>query len=401
MKRSVRNLGAEELAGRRALVRVDYNVPLGADGEVRDAARIEATVPTLRYLLKRRARPVLLSHLGRPHGTPDPRLSLASVRPVLEHRLGVPVHFEASTDSPRALERSRRLPEEEVLLLENTRFLNGETTDDDELAVRFARLGDLFVNDAFGSMHRAHASTVGITRHLRPAVAGLLVEAELRALGTLMGRPDRPFVVALGGAKIADKIPLLDRFLDRADALLIGGAMANTFFLAQGLQTGRSLVEAGSVQVAKRILNRAGGKLSLPLDLVVVDDPDAERPVAETVAPDRVPDTAMAVDIGERTRHAYGVEVRRARTLFWNGPMGWFEREAFAAGTRALAEAAVEATRTRGFTVIGGGDSARAIRQAGFAERVSFVSTGGGASLEYLARGSLPGVEALDDATVE
>lgn len=396
MKRKLRDLSAAELLGRRALVRVDYNVPM-EDGRVTDAARVEASLPTLRHLLERQARPVLLSHLGRPKGEPDPRFSLCPVVELLSELLGVPVRFAAPADSADAVQASRALTGDEVLLLENTRFLPGETKNDDGLAERLSALGELFVNDAFGSLHRAHASTVGVAHRLRPAVAGLLVEAELRALGALREDPERPFVVALGGAKISDKIELLERFADRADRLLVGGAMANTFLRAGGLPTGRSLVEDDALDAARRIQERAGERLRLPVDLVVAPDPESDAELVRVTATDALPDDAMALDIGPETRKAFDAEVRKARTFFWNGPMGYFERDAFAEGTFALARAAVAATRDGALTVVGGGDSAAAVRKAGLAQDVSHVSTGGGAALEYLAAGTLPGVEALDD----
>ncbi len=400
MKRSIRSLPAELLDGARALVRVDYNVPL-ADGRVADATRVEASLPTLRFLLEHGARPVLLSHLGRPGGQVTPELSLAPVAPVLADGLGVEVRFAAPCDGDEALEASRALPGGAVLLLENTRFLPGETKNDEGLAGRLARLGDLFVSDAFGSLHRAHASTVGVTRFLRPAVVGLLVERELEALGALRSDPERPFVVGLGGAKIGDKIELLEAFLARADRVLVGGAMANTFLRAQGRETGRSLVEVEAVAVAERTLARAGERLRLPTDVVVTTEPaDPSAPV-DTVAVDSIPPDRAAVDIGPATRAAYAEAVEGCRTLFWNGPMGMFEDERFAEGTFVLARAAAAATRGGALTVIGGGDSASAVRAAGLQDAVSHVSTGGGASLEFLAKGALPGVDALDDPPPE
>ncbi len=394
MTSSLRQLGAADLSGKRALVRVDYNVPL-ADGRVQDSTRIEASYPTLDYLAERGARPVLLSHLGRPGGSPDSRYSLLPVVDVLAEGIGRPVLFAEPADSGEAVEASRNLRDGEILLLENTRFLPGETRNDEELARRFAELGDLFVNDAFGTTHRAHASTVGVTRWLSPAVAGLLIERELLALGRLRGNPEAPFVVALGGAKISDKIDLLEGFLSRADRILIGGAMANTFLSARGEDLGDSLVEETARDTAAALLDRAGAKILLPVDLVVSSGPEAGAE-ARVVVPSEVPSGTMALDIGPLTRDLYGEIVSSARTFFWNGPMGFFEREAFAEGTNALAAAAAAATSAGAFTVIGGGDSAAAVRRAGLATAVSHVSTGGGASLEYLAEGSLPGLDALE-----
>lgn len=396
-RRSVRSLDREWLDGRRALVRVDYNVPVGAGGRVEDATRIEATLPTLRLLLEAGARPVLLSHLGRPGGRMVEELSLRPVAAALEEFLGSPVHFRSETDSEEAVVASRALQPGEVMLLENTRFLPGETKNDAELARRLAGLGDVYVNDAFGSTHRAHASVVGVTQHLRPAVAGLLVEAELEALSRLREGHERPFVVAFGGAKIGDKMPLVEAFVDRADTLLVGGAMANTFLAAAGREVGRSLVEEEAVPFAREILQRPDIELRLPVDLVV-GVPDDEAGERRVVPAEEIPADMAAYDIGPATREAFAAVIRDARTFFWNGPMGWFEAEGYDAGTRAVAAAAAESAESGAFCVIGGGDSARAVHEAGLADRVSHVSTGGGAALEYLAHGTLPGLEALDDA---
>ena len=397
-KRSLSDLDPAHLSDRRALVRVDYNVPLDAEGRVADATRVEATIPTLRRLLEAGARPVLLSHLGRPKGVPDDRFSLAPVAPVLAGLLGETVRFAGPADGREALEASRSLVPGEVLLLENTRFLAGETSNAPDLAERFSELGDLFVSDAFGSTHRTHASVVGVAGILHPAVAGDLVAAELAALAGLRTVGDRPFVVAFGGAKIADKISLMETFLDRADEVLVGGAMANTFLKAAGASMGSSLVEDAALDVARRFLETSADRLRLPSDLVVGRF-EPEAPGGGLVVPaDRVPGGLAALDIGPATAEAYAASIRAARTFFWNGPMGLFERSGFDAGTRAVAQAAADATRSGAFTVIGGGDSASAIRQAGLAHAVSHVSTGGGAALEYLAHGTLPGLEALDDA---
>lgn len=389
---------APTLDGSRVLMRVDYNVPLEPDGSVSDTARIEATLPTLRAILDRGGRPVLLSHLGRPKGKVVPSMSLAPVAPILADRLGAVVRFVPSTDTDEALAASEDLSPGEVLLLENTRFLPGETGNDPDLAARLARLGDLFVNDAFGSTHRAHASVVGVADHLRPAVAGLLVAKEIDALSGIREGCESPFVVILGGAKIGDKIGLLETFLRLADVVLIGGAMANTFLRARGLDTGRSLVEADAVEIAGRFLESGGDRLRLPSDLVVADPAAADASSARIVDAADIPPDLAALDIGPATREAFASIVREARTVFWNGPMGLFEKSGFDDGTVSVARAVAECTAAGGFTVIGGGDSAAAVRQAGLADSVSHVSTGGGASLEYLAHGALPGLEALDPA---
>jgi len=308
------------------------------------------------------------------------------------------VHFVPSTDTEEALAASERLAVGEVLLLENTRFLAGETKNDAALAARFARLGDLFVNDAFGSTHRAHASVVGVTEHLRPAVAGFLVQRELEALADLRDASSHPFILILGGAKIEDKIGLLEAFLGRADAVLIGGAMANTFLAATGVQLGRSLVEEGAVSAASRFLEAGGDTLHLPTDLVVADPEAPDGSDSRVVDARAIPPDLAALDIGPDTREAFAVVVRAASMVFWNGPMGLFEKPGFDAGTVSVARATADCTASGGFTVIGGGDSAAAIRRAGLSDSVSHVSTGGGASLEYLAEGTLPGIEALDPA---
>jgi len=394
--KTLRDLDPAEFRGKRVLVRVDYNVPMDEDGTVRDANRIEASLPTLLYLLEHGARPVLVSHLGRPKGEVVPRYSLAPVAPVLEQLLGAPVQFMAETDTDAAVEATRQLEEGSVLLLENTRFLPGETANDPELSRCLARLGDLFVNDAFGSTHREHSSVVGVADLLGPAVAGFLVESELMAFAELRNPRERPFVVAFGGAKISDKIPLIEAFLDRADAVLIGGAMANTFIRASGLGTGASLVEEDALDVAAGFLARPEHRLSLPTDVVVADAGEPDATLSSIVAIDSIPADRAAFDIGPRTRETFAHAIGESRTFFWNGPMGLFEIPGFDSGTVRMARAAAEATAEGAFTVVGGGDSASAIRQAGLSGAVSHVSTGGGAALEYLAKGSLPGLDALD-----
>lgn len=397
IKRTLRSLDPADLAGRRALVRVDYNVPLDGSGGVGDAARLEGTLPTLRYLLDAGARPILLSHLGRPGGHVVPDDSLRPIAEVLAELLAIPVRFVPSTDTSEAIEASRSLPAGEVLLLENTRFLAGETSNEIALGERLALLGDLYVNDAFGTTHRSHASVVGVPIHLKPAVAGLLIEAELEALTRIREAPDRPFVVAFGGAKISDKIPLMESFITRADRILIGGAMANTFFAASGWPTGLSLVEADAIGIAAEFLARAPDRLLLPEDVVVGEVDSPGGPSARVVSADSIPADRAAYDIGPVTRKRFSAVIATAGTFFWNGPMGMFETEGFGGGTLEVARAAVVASEAGAYAVVGGGDSARAIREAGLAHRVSHVSTGGGASLGFLAHGTLPGLEALDD----
>jgi phosphoglycerate kinase len=396
-KASIGSLAPESLAGRRVLVRVDYNVPLDESGLVGDTTRIEATLPTLRYLLDSGARPILVSHLGRPGGEVVPEASLRPVAAIAAALLGSPVRFVDSTDTREAIEASREVQAGEVLLLENTRFLPGETRNDEALGERLSLLGDLYVNDAFGTTHRRHASVVGAPRHLSPAVAGFLVERELEALNRIRLAPERPFVVAFGGAKIMDKIPLMEAFLESAARVLIGGAMANTFFAAQGLETGESLVEDNAVEIARGFLARAPDRLALPTDVVVGGKGGSEG-ASTVVRADEIPAAGAAYDIGPRTREAFAGTITAARTFFWNGPMGWFEEPGYEEGTLAVARAAAASAESGAFAVVGGGDSARAIAEADLASRVSHVSTGGGASLEYLAHGTLPGLEVLDDA---
>jgi phosphoglycerate kinase len=392
-KRSVRDLELDE--GARVLARVDFNVPVD-DGRVADDSRVRAALPTIELLLERDARLVLCSHLGRPKGR-DPATSLRPVSERLGELVDAPVHQAPEVVGPEVRRGAERLRPGAVLVLENTRWERGETRNDPALARELAALGDAYVNDAFGSAHRAHASTAGVTEYLRPAVAGLLLEREVTTLRGLVEAPERPLVVVLGGAKVTDKIALIERFLDTADTLLIGGAMCFSFFRAQGRPTGDSLVEPEGVELARRALEKSESsrcRLLLPIDLVLGNrfEADADRREQEGT---EVPDGWMGLDIGRRTAEAYAREIAQAGTVFWNGPMGAFELAPFAEGTRVIAEAVAEAPGT---TVVGGGDSGAALHQFGLAERVDWLSTGGGASLELLEGKELPGVEALDDA---
>lgn len=393
--KTIRDLSADQLEGRRALVRVDYNVPLGAGGEIVDPARIRASYPTLRLLLKRGARPVLLSHLGRPGGEPDESLSLRPVAEFLEEDGARPVLFGGPAHADAGVEASRQLDDGEILVMENTRFHPGEKGNDRDHARRLARLGDLFVNDAFAACHRDHASTVGVAEFLDPAVAGLLVEREILALDRVRDEPEAPLVLVVGGAKIADKLPLLRAFLGHVDAILAGGGVANTLLAAGGLSMADSLVEDGALDRARDIREEAGGRLRLPGDLVVAPGPDdGDR---KQVVEGDVPEGQAAFDIGPETRDRFAAVIQEAATLFWNGPMGMFEKEAFREGTNRIAHAVARATERDAFTVVGGGDSARAVREAGHADDVSHLSTGGGASLDYVSSGRLPALDALDD----
>jgi phosphoglycerate kinase len=392
-KRTVRDLDAQE--GEPVLARVDFNVPL-KDGTVSDDARIRAALPTIKLVLEKQARLVLCSHLGRPKGR-DPETSLRPVSDRLGKLIDASVDQAPDVVGPEVRRAVDELDVGAVLVLENTRWEPGETKNDPRLARELASLAGAYVNDAFGSAHRAHASTVGVAEHLRPAVAGLLLEREVSVLRSIVESPERPLVVVLGGAKVTDKIALIDRFLDEADTLLIGGAMCFSFFRAQGKPTGDSLVEEEGRERARKALEKARGsrcELLLPVDLVLADrfDADAERRVEDGTD---VPDGWMGLDIGPRTVEAYAKEIARAGTVFWNGPMGAFEMAPFADGTRAVAEAVAQAAGT---TVVGGGDSGAALAEFGLDEDVDHLSTGGGASLELLEGKPLPGVEMLDDA---
>ena len=394
-KKTIRDLTDAEVRGKRALVRVDFNVPIEGD-RVTDDTRIRAALPTIEALLARDARVVLLSHLGRPKGKPDVKYSLEPVARHLQTLLESKVDFVETTDSDEALRATHDAKPGTVLLLENTRFLGGEEKNEERLARALAELGDLYVNDAFGSAHRAHASTEGVAHYLKPAVAGLLMERELKYLGEALHEPARPFVAILGGAKISGKIDVIEALLPKVDALLIGGAMACTFFKAMGLETGKSLVEADRVEMAKTLLARAGTKLVLPEDALVAATLD-DGASAKAVARDAIPSDQAMFDIGPKSAKRFADEVARGRTILWNGPMGVFEKPPFDRGTRAVAEALASATAHGATTIVGGGDSAAAVEQLGLADKMSHVSTGGGASLEFLEGKELPGVAALDD----
>jgi phosphoglycerate kinase len=388
IKKTIRDV---DLHGQRVLVRVDFNVPLD-EGKVVDDTRLRAALPTLEYLIENGASAVLCSHLGRPNGEVVPSLSLRPVAKRLSELLGQPVGFVAECVGPEAQSAAEKLQAGEILMLENTRFHPEETANDPRFAAELASLADLFVNDAFGSAHRAHASTEGVAHYL-PAIAGFLMEKELTYLGAALEKPEHPYVAILGGAKISDKIGVVERLLDQADQLLIGGAMANTFLAAAGNDMAVSLVEKESIELANDLIKNAGKRLMLPVDLVVADafSEDAETQI---VTPDAVPNGWRAMDIGPKTVEKFSDVVRDARLVVWNGPMGVFEFGPFAAGTKALAEAVA---KCEGTTIVGGGDSAAAIRQAGLMDQIDHVSTGGGASLELIEGKKLPGVEILLD----
>ncbi len=393
-KRTVRDLAPAEIKGRRALVRVDLNVPL--DGlRITDDTRIRAAIPTLRALMAGGARVVLLSHLGRPGGKPDPKYTLAPVAAKLAELIGKPVGFLGETDTDAAVAATRSLVDGDVLLLENTRFLPGEEENDPALAGSLARLGDFYVNDAFGAAHRAHASTAGVAACLHPSVAGLLMAAELTWLGAALEKPKRPFIAILGGSKISGKIDVIEALLPKVDGILVGGAMACTFFRAMGLETGASLVEADRVEMAESLIARAAFRLTLPHDATVAPSIRAGAR-AHAVKRDAIPSTEAMLDIGPDSAQSYARAIHVAKTIVWNGPMGVFETPPFDAGTKAVATAMAAATASGATTIVGGGDSAAAVKQMGLASKMSHVSTGGGASLEFLEGKMLPGVAALD-----
>lgn len=379
--------------GKRALVRVDFNVPQAEDGQITDDARIRAALPTINYLLEGGAAVILMSHLGRPKGGPDPKYSMKVTADHLATLLSAPVKFVGQTVGAEAKAAVDALKPGEVLVLENTRFDKREEKNDRTLAQALAELGDVFVNDAFGSAHRAHASTTGVAEFL-PAVAGFLMEQELNYLGRALDDPQHPFIAILGGAKISDKIGVIEKLLEKVDTILIGGGMANTFLAAAGYRMGKSLVESDALTTAAALMSKGAGIIQLPVDLRVATEfaADAEHKV---VSVEDVPADWMALDIGPATIAHYSNYLSGGRTVVWNGPMGVFEFPVFAQGTVAIAE--MLASLHGATTIIGGGDSAAAVRQAGLEEKLSHVSTGGGASLEFLEGKELPGVAALND----
>ena len=398
-KMTLTDLAPEQLRGQRVLVRVDYNVPI-ENGVVTDDTRIRATLPTLELLVSKGARIILVSHLGRPKGKWRDDMSLAPAAQRLSELVAAPVHFVRDVVGPDAHDEADALDAGAILLLENVRFLPGEEANDAALSEELASFADVYVNDAFGSAHRAHASTSGVAEVLkasgRPAVAGLLMERELRFLGDALESPERPFTAILGGAKISGKIDVIESLLPRVDHLLIGGAMANTFFRALGLETGKSLVEDDRVDMARDLLRRAGEKIVLPVDCVVAGEAKAG---ARTWLLDRdqVPPEGSILDIGPKSVATFRDFVERSRTVLWNGPMGLFEIDDFAEGTLGVARAVADVTARGAVTIVGGGDTAAAVEGAGLADQVTHVSTGGGASLEFLEGRPLPGVEILSE----
>jgi phosphoglycerate kinase len=387
-----------DVAGKRVFVRVDFNVPLRQEGErflVSDDTRIRKALPTIKAITDRGGKAILASHLGRPKSGPEARFSLRPVAEYLQGLIDTPVRFVEYVAGEEARKAVEELPEGGILLLENTRFEKGETKNDDALAGQFADLADLYVNDAFGSAHRAHSSTEGITKHVEKSALGYLLQAEVESLSRLLEAPESPFVAVLGGAKVSDKIAIIEQLLPKVDELLIGGAMAYTFLKALGQEVGSSRVEEDRLDIARDLFERAGGRIKLPTDHVVAEEFAADAP-HETVE-GSIPEGKMGLDVGPATIQAFRESLLKAKTVVWNGPMGVFEMPAFSKGTFAIAETLAETTDRGAFTVVGGGDSVAAITQAGYEDRVSHVSTGGGAMLEYLEGKTLPGVAALTE----
>jgi phosphoglycerate kinase len=390
----MRSLQSLQVKGRKVFLRVDFNVPLDDKGNIRDDTRLKASLPTLAYLVSHGARVVVCSHLGRPKGKADPKLSLEPVAGRLSELLGLKVKFAGAVVGPEVEALKNGLQDGEVLLLENVRFQAAETSNDDAFAGQLAQGIDIYINDAFGACHRAHASVAAIAHQVKICAPGFLLQKEVDYLVRAVRSPQKPYTAILGGAKVSDKIPVIENLINKADDILIGGAMAYTFFKAQGQEVGRSLVEEDKKDLALKILNKAKEKkvnLLLPLDHVLASAPTADH-AEKTVDAFPLPPDLMAVDIGPRTVAAYSQIISRAKTIVWNGPLGVFEVPAFSRGTTAIAQAIAQ---SKAMSIVGGGDSVAAVAQAGLTDRITHISTGGGASLEFLAYETLPGLEAL------
>jgi phosphoglycerate kinase len=391
----IKSIGQLDISGKRVFIRVDFNVPLDKKtGKVKDDSRIRAALPTIKHALGKKAKVILASHLGRPDGKPVPEMSLEPAGAVLSRLLGQDVIFADDCVGDGVRKLAFELREGQVLLLENLRFHAEEEENDEEFSRQLAALCEVYVDDAFGTVHRAHASTVGMVKHVAQRGAGFLVASELKHLQPLLKGAPKPYIAILGGVKVSDKIKVIDRLLSRVDALLIGGAMAYTFLQARGVPVGASRVERDKMETAKRILERSKVEVLLPVDHVVAREPKGGVPVEVA---SQIAEGMLGLDIGPKTRELYRQRIVGAQTAFWNGPMGLCEVQEFAAGTRAVAEALVEATRRGARTVVGGGDSAAAVAEMGMADKVTHVSTGGGASLEFLEGRELPGVKVLDE----
>lgn len=391
-KKTVRDI---EVSGKKVLVRVDFNVPMDDKGQITDDTRIQAALPTINYLLEQKAKVILVSHLGRPKGKVNPKYSLKTVAQHLAQVLGREVKFAPEAIGPETTAQVNSLQDGDILLLENIRFYEGEEKNDANLSKALAELAEVYVNDAFGTAHRAHASTAGVAEYL-PAVAGFLMEKELVVMGKALAKPERPFMAILGGAKVSDKIGVIENLISKVDLLLIGGGMANTFLKAQGYEVGSSLLEEDKLGLAKELLTKAeskGVKIYLPEDAVIAEEvsPDVENQVVDV---QEVLPEGKILDIGPKTAAQYAELIKTSKTVIWNGPMGVFEMAPFAQGTMAIAQAMAE---VEGVTIIGGGDSVAAVEKAGVADRMTHISTGGGASLEFLEGKELPGVAALLD----
>ncbi len=397
MSSTVKNVDSLNFAGKKALIRVDFNVPLNEDFSVSDDTRIQAAVPTIKKILKDGGSAILMSHLGRPKGGPEDKYSLRHILTAVEAALGTPVQFASDCIGSEAESKAAALKSGEVLLLENLRFYKEEEKGDKDFAGKLAKLGDVYVNDAFGTAHRAHASTAVIAEFFKDKVAGYLMESELTNADKVLGNPERPYTAIMGGAKIADKILIIERLLEKVDNLIIGGGMSYTFAKAQGGTIGTSLLEADKMDFVLELMEKAKAKsvnLILPVDTIIADafSNTANQGLATS---GEIPDNWMGLDIGPKTRELFGKTILESKTILWNGPMGVFEMESFDKGTKAIAEYVSEATRNGAFSLIGGGDSAAAVNKFGYTDQVSYVSTGGGALLEHMEGKVLPGVAAL------